>query len=180
MDTTKLPKAPCVGENVVWYPHGDIKQAPFAATVVSRLNDECVTLYTLSATGRREPMLNVKHVYHPDHNNSPIGVKRWGAWDLIGAHEKREREIKEQEESRREQAIKEAEKNAHVEVITSVDPDEDEMRIIRYAREHKGDAGRAQAVAERIGAGMTHQRVNAILRKFPHFLNGELTINNNA
>ena len=26
-----LPKAPCVGENVVWFPHGDIKQEPFAA-----------------------------------------------------------------------------------------------------------------------------------------------------
>ena len=78
MDNNRLPKSPCIGDSVVWYPHGDINQEPFAATVVARLNDECITLYTLSPTGRREPMLNVKHVRHPDHDHSPQGVKRWG------------------------------------------------------------------------------------------------------
>ena len=177
---SNLPVAPCIGENVLWYPHGDINQEPFAATVVSRLSDECITLYTLSPTGRREPMLNVKHVNHPDHDYSPQGVKRWGAWDLVGAHEERVKKKAEEEELRRKKALEDAESTAKVEVITSVDPDEDEMRIIKFAREHKGEAGRAQAVAERIGAGMTHQRVNAILRKYPHFLNGELTTSNDA
>ena len=179
MKNNDLPAAPCVGENLVWYPHGDINQEPFAATVVSRLNAESITLYTLSPTGRREPMLNVKHVFHPDHDQSPQGVKRWGAWDLIGAHEERVKIKTEEEEQRRKTAIAEAEATAKVQVITTVDPDEDEMRIIKYAREHKGEAGRAQAVAERIGAGMTHQRVNAILRKYPHHINGELTTSNN-
>jgi len=175
-----LPTAPCIGENVVWYPHGDINQEPFAATVVSRLNEECITLYTLSPTGRREPMLNVKHINHPDHDQSPQGVKRWGAWDLVGEHEKRIALIKSTEDIRKEKALKDAENLARVEVVTSVEPDEDEMRIIKFAREHKDEAGRAQAVAERIGAGMTHQRVNAILRKYPHYLNGELTASNKA
>ena len=100
-----LPKAPCVGENVVWFPHGDIKQEPFAATVTARMNDDCITLYTLSPTGRREPMLNVKHVSHPDHKISPQGLKRWGAWDLVGEHEKRKSA---------EMAIKDAEKKKAV------------------------------------------------------------------
>ena len=79
----ELPKAPCIGENVVWFPHGDTNQEPFAATVTARMNDKCITLYTLSPTGRREPMLNVKHVNHPDHESSPQGLKRWGAWDFL-------------------------------------------------------------------------------------------------
>ena len=53
-------------------------------------------------------------------------------------------------------------------------PDEDELVIIRLAREFGDSPGRAQTVADKIGAGMTHQRVNAILRKFPHFLSGPL------
>ena len=102
-----------------------------------------------------------------------------GRGDLVGTHEKRVEDIKEEEKHRRKKAMEDAETTIKVEVVTSIDPDEDEMRIIKFAREHKGEAGRAQAVAERIGAGMTHQRVNAILRKYPHYLMGELTTSNN-
>ena len=53
-------------------------------------------------------------------------------------------------------------------------PDEQEMLIIKLCREMGDVSGRAQAVAEKIGGGMTHQRVNAVLRKFPHFLSGPI------
>ena len=168
------PKAPCIGENVVWYPHGDMNQKPFSATVVDRLSDECITLYTLSPTGRREPMLNVKHISHPDHSNSPQGVKRWGAWDLVGEYEKRHAKEKVESEKKKALALEEAEKSIRVEVDTLNNPDEQEMLIIRLSRDLGETPGRAQQVADKIGAGMTHQRVNAVLRKFPHFLSGPL------
>ena len=169
-----LPKAPCIGENVVWYPHGDLNQKPYSATVVDRISDECLTIYTLSPTGRREPMLNVKHVSHPDHDHSPQGMKRWGAWDLVGEYEKRIKQEKASQEKVKAIALKEAEENIHVEVDMMNNPDEQEMLIIRFSREMGEEPGRAQIVADKIGAGMTHQRVNAVLRKFPHYLNGEL------
>ena len=169
-----LPKAPCVGENVVWYPHGDINQTPHAAPVTARLRDECVTVYTLSPTGRREPMLNIRHVDHPYYDEHKIPLKRWGAWDVVGAHEKREIERKELAERKRAESLEEAERNIPVAVELMTNPDEDEMRIIRLARELGESPGRAQAVADKIGAGMTHQRVNAILRKYPHYLSGSL------
>ena len=59
-------------------------------------------------------------------------------------------------------------------VETMTNPDESEMLIIRLSRELGDSPGRAQSVADKIGAGMTHQRVNAILRKFPHYLDGPL------
>ena len=169
-----LPKATSIGDSVIWYPHGDINQKPFAATVVDRINDECITLYTLSPTGRREPMLNVKHVMHPSHEGSPQGLKRWGAWDLIGTYEKRQEEIKKQNDEIREKSREEAEKNSHIVVNMFTEPDEDEMRIIKFSRELGDAPGRAQQVADKIGADMTHQRVNAVLRKYPHLLKGEL------
>tara|TARA_R100000655_G_scaffold50642_5_gene88256 strand:+ start:1173 stop:1721 length:549 start_codon:yes stop_codon:yes gene_type:complete len=169
-----LPKAPCVGENVVWFPHGDINQEPFAATVTSRINDDCITLYTLSPTGRREPMLNVKHVSHPDHDHSPQGLKRWGAWDLVGEHEKRKQKNEEQSLAKKAMALKEAENHLRVETEQYENPDEQEMVIIRISRELGDTPGRAQQVADKIGAGMTHQRVNSVLRKFQHLLKGEL------
>ena len=169
-----MPKAPCIGENVVWYPHGDMNQKPFSATVVDRLSDECITLYTLSPTGRREPMLNVKHVTHPDHDHSPQGMKRWGAWDLVGEYEKRIEKEKEESDKKRALALEEAEKSIRVEVDRMNNPDEQEMLILRLSRDLEDAPGRAQQVADKIGAGMTHQRVNAVLRKFPHFLNGQL------
>jgi len=169
-----LPKAPCIGENVVWYPHGDMNQKPFSATVVDRLSDECITLYTLSPTGRREPMLNVKHVSHPDHDHSPQGMRRWGAWDLVGEYEKRIEEEASLMERKKALALEEAEKSIRVEVDTMNNPDEQEMLIIRLSRDLGDTPGRAQQVADKIGAGMTHQRVNAVLRKFPHFLSGNL------
>tara|TARA_E500000331_G_scaffold179733_1_gene173116 strand:+ start:1293 stop:1841 length:549 start_codon:yes stop_codon:yes gene_type:complete len=169
-----LPKAPCVGENVVWYPHGNTNQEPFAATVTARLSNECITLYTLSPTGRREPMLNVKHVDHPDHLNSPQGLKRWGAWDLVGEHEKRIEKENAEKEIKRKEALKAAEENIQVEVDTMNNPDEQEMLIIRLSRELGDTPSRAKKVADKVGAGMSHQRVNAVLRKFPHFLNGNL------
>ena len=169
-----LPKAPCVGESVVWYPHGDIDQEPFAATVVSRLSDDCITLYTLSPTGRREPMLNVKHVNHPDHDRAPQGVKRWGAWDLVGEHEKRKELNSLGEDKRRKEAMRLAEKSVTIDPEFNSNPDEDEMLIIRLSRELGDMAGRAQVVADKIGAGVTHQRVNSVLRDYPHLLSGEL------
>ena len=168
------PKAPCVGENVVWYPHGDINQEPFAATVTSRINDDCITLYTLSPTGRREPMLNVKHFNHPDHKTAPAGLKRWGAWDLVGEHEKRKELEEKDRKEKKAIALKEAENKLQVNVEKYANPDEQEMLIIRLSREHGDTPSRAQKVADKIGGKMTHQRVNAVLRKFPHFLNGEL------
>jgi len=169
-----LPKAPCVGENVVWYPHGDTNQEPHAATVTSRLSDECITLYTLSPTGRREPMLNVRHVDSPFHATSPQGLKRWGAWDLVGEHEKRKELEDRRKEKMREAAMRKAEETLHIDPDFANSPDDDEMTIIRLSRELGEVAGRAQQVADRIGAGVTHQRVNAVLRKFPHLLSGEL------
>ena len=169
-----MPKAPFIGENVVWYPHGNLNQKPFAATVVDRLNDECITLYTLSSTGRREPMLNVKHISHPDHEHSPQGAKRWGAWDLTGEYEKRIEKENAEKEKKRKAALKIAEENIQVEVDTMNNPDEQETLIIRLSRDLKDSPGRAQQVADKVGAGMTHQRVNAVLRKFPHFLSGKL------
>lgn len=169
-----LPKSPCVGENVVWFPHGDTNQEPFAATVTSRINDDCITLYTLSPTGRREPMLNVKHVTHPDHDHSPQGLKRWGAWDLIGEHEKRKQEIKEQKLVKKAKALKEAEKPLRVDMEEYENPDEQEMIVIQLSRGLSESPGRAKQVADKIGSGMTHQRVNSILRKFPHLLKGEM------
>lgn len=169
-----LPKSPCVGENVVWFPHGDTNQTPFAATVTARINDECITVFTLSPTGRREPMLNIRHVDHPYHENHPIPLKRWGAWDLVGEHEKREEKKKQLQEEKRQEALELAEKNVHVDVELMHNPDDDEMVIIRFSRELGDVPGRAQLVADKIGAGMTHQRVNAVLRKYPHFLSGPL------
>ena len=128
------PKSPCVGENVVWYPHGNTNQEPFAATVTARLSDECITLYTLSPTGRREPMLNVKHVNHPDHINAPQGLKRWGAWDLIGEHEERKKKKLEIKEAEHRKAINEAGKTDNLAVDAYSDPDEDELRIINCER----------------------------------------------
>ena len=75
---------------------------------------------------------------------------------------------------KRKSALKIAEENIQVEVDTMNNPDEQEMLIIRLSRDLKDSPGRAQQVADKVGAGMTHQRVNAVLRKFPHFLNGEL------
>ena len=161
------PKAPCVGENVVWYPHGDINQEPFAAIVVSRLNENCITLYTLSPSGRMEPKLNVKHVNNPDHENSPEGLRRWGSWDLIGEHEKR----KEASEKRREESLKASKDKAIEKVSVSPnigdEPDEIEKLVIDMSAEMGDIPGRAALVAEKIKGGMTHQRVNAILRRFP-------------
>jgi len=168
-----LPIAPCVGENVVWYPHGDINQEPHAATVTQRMNDECITLYTLSPTGRREPMLNVRHINSPFHDSSPHGL-RWGAWDLVGEHEKRVAEEKEMEEARRKEARDLAEDNISISVDIGATPDENDMIIIRFAREFGEVPGRAQLIADKIGADMTHQRVNAVLRKFPGLLSGVL------
>lgn len=166
------PKAPCVGENVVWYPHGDLNQEPFAATIVSRLSDECVTLYTLSPTGRREPKINVKHVSNHTADHALI---RWGAWDLIGEHEKRmaaEQEILEKEKaSSPDEAI-----NNITAIEDSDEPDENEMLIINMARDMGDMPGRAQAIATKIGGGMTHQRVNATLRRFPKYLDGPLPL----
>ena len=153
-----LPKAPCIGENVVWYPHGNTNQKPFSATVVDRLNDDCITLYTLSPTGRREPMLNVKHISHPDHEHSPQGVKRWGAWDLVGEYEKRVEEESAKAQEKKALALKKAEENIRVEVDTMNNPDEQEMLIIRLSRDLGESPGRAQQVADKVGAGMTHQR----------------------
>ena len=169
-----LPKSPCIGENVLWYPHGDTGQAPFAATVTARINDECITVFTLSPTGRREPMLNVRHVDHPYYIDHPAPLKRWGAWDVIGSHEKRLEEAARLAEEKRESSLREAEKSMDVVVETMTNPDESEMLIIRLSRELGDSPGRAQSVADKIGAGMTHQRVNAILRKFPHYLDGPL------
>ena len=169
-----IPVAPFVGDSVVWFPHGDINQEPFAATVTSRLSDECITIYTLSPTGRREPMLNVKHVNHPDHESAPQGLKRWGAWDLVGDHEKRKSAEREKAEKEREKAVKEAEKTEHIDPDYSNNPDEIESTMIRMAREMGDTPGRAAAIAEKMGAGMTHQRVNSVLRRFPHMLNGPI------
>jgi len=169
-----LPKTPCVGENVVWFPHGNTNQEPFAATVTSRINDECITIYTLSPTGRREPMLNVKHVDHPDHVSSPQGLKRWGAWDLVGEHEKRKKEIEKKKLEKQAMALKEAEEHLQLDSDEYSNPDEQEMVIIRLSRKLGDTPGRAQQVADKIGGGMTHQRVNSVLRKFEHFLKGEL------
>ena len=160
------PKAPCVGENVVWYPHGDINQEPFAATIVSRLSDECVTLYTLSPTGRREPKINVKYI---GNESSDHALVRWGSWDLVGEHEKRvaaDQKILEQKRaSAQDNAIN------HITSVESDDePDENEMMVINMAREMGDIPGRAQAIATKIGGGMTHQRVNAILRRFSGYL----------
>ena len=158
----------------MWFPHGDINQEPFAATVTSRINDDCITLYTLSPTGRREPMLNVKHISHPDHDHSPQGLKRWGAWDLIGEHEKRKKEIEKEKLEKKAMALKDAEKHIKPDAEEYENPDEQEMIIIQLSRELGDSPGRAQQVADKIGAGMTHQRVNSVLRKFTHLLNGEL------
>ena len=169
-----MPKAPCVGENVLWYPHGDVNQAPFAATITQRMSDECITVFTLSPTGRREPMLNIRHVSHPYYNDHKTPLRRWGAWDVIGSHERRVEEREAAAVEKRARAIKEAEENLPIVVDILDNPDEDELVIIRLAREFGDSPGRAQTVADKIGAGMTHQRVNAILRKFPHFLSGPL------
>ena len=169
-----FPKAPCVGENLVWYPHGDTNQSPFAATVVQRFSDQSVTICTLSPTGKRDVWLNVKHVNHPDHETAPEGVRRWGAWDLIGQYEEKISIEEHDREVKRELARVEAEKSMSIDTDVISDPDEDEMRIIKFSREMGDIPGRAQLVADKIGAEMTHQRVNAVLRKFPHLLNGEL------
>jgi hypothetical protein len=169
-----LPKAPCVGENVVWYPHGNIDMEPFAATVTSRINDECITLYTLSPTGRREPMLNVKHIDHPDHKNNPMGTRRWGAWDFVGEHEKRKKVSDEYKEKQRKKSLELAEENMVVDADYHTNPDDNEMIIIKFARECGDEPGRAVKIADKISAGMTYQRVNAVLRKFPHLLTGNL------
>ena len=169
-----LPKAPCIGENVLWYPHGDVDQSPFAATVTQRTSDECITLFTLSPTGRSEPMLNVRHVNHPYHIDHKAPLRRWGAWDIIGSHEKRLDALAEAARIEKEKSLEEAEKNIPVVVETMENPDENELLIVRLARELGDSPGRAQSIADKIGAGMTHQRVNAILRKFPHFLSGPL------
>jgi len=161
------PKAPPIGSPVVWYPHGDTNQEPFAATVVSRLNADCITLYTLSPTGRREPMLNVKHVSNPDHDNSPQGLVRWGAWDVVGSHEER----KEKSENRIKEKRKESQEMAIAGAITGSghddEPDEIEDMVVGIAKEMGEIPGRAQLIAQKIKGGMTHQRVNSILRKFP-------------
>ena len=166
------PKAPCVGENVVWYPHGDLNQEPFAATIVGRLSDECVTLYTLSPTGRREPKINVRHI---NNETSEHALIRWGAWDLVGEHEKRVAAEQEAVEKERMLAPDRA-----VENITAIEegdePDENEMLIVNMAREMGDVPGRAQAIATKIGGGMTHQRVNATLRRFPKYLDGPLPL----
>ena len=171
-----LPKAPCIGETCVWYPHGDITQEPFAATVVSRLNNSCVTLYTLSPTGRREPMLNVKHVNHPDHENSPQGKIRWGAWDLVGEHEKRMDAINKDLEEKRKKSQEEAINNVSSTSLDNDSPDEIELKIITLSRELGDIPGRAKTVAEKMGGNVTHQRVNAILRKYEHLMVGELPL----
>jgi len=168
------PKAPFVGENLVWYPHGDVNQAPHAATVTARMSDECITVYTLSPTGRREPMLNIRHINHPYYVEHKIPLKRWGAWDVIGAHEERVKGMERISAEKKSRSLMEAEKNIPVTVETMTNPDEDEMRVIKISRELGESPGRAQSVADRIGAGMTHQRVNAILRKYPHFLTGDI------
>ena len=120
----EIPDAPSVGDPVVWFPHGDIDQEPFAATVTSRLSDDCITLYTLSPTGRREPMLNVKHINHPDHESAPQGLKRWGAWDLVGEHEKRKKTAASKVELQRKEAIEKAGEMEHIDPDYSNAPDE--------------------------------------------------------
>lgn len=171
---SKYPKAPCVGEAVVWFPHGDTNQEPFAATIVSRLDDECITLYTLSPTGRREPMLNVKHVDNPSHDMSPQGLIRWGAWDLVGMHEERMSKMKDEADKSRA----EAQIQALDSIITedSESPDEIELQVIEISRELGEVPGRAQIVADKLGGSMTHQRVNSILRRFSRYLVGELPL----
>ena len=164
------PKAPCVGNNVVWYPHGDIAQKPFAATIVDRLNDECITIYTLSPTGRMEPKLNVKHISHPDHDHSPQGLLRWGSWGVIGAHEKGEAGA----EKKKMDSMAKSKDEAIEKVITGIgiedEPDEIEQSIIDMAQEIGDIPGRARLIADKLKGGMTHQRVNAILRRFPSHL----------
>ena len=169
------PKAPCVGEMCVWFPHGDITQEPFAATVVSRLSDECITLYTLSPTGRREPMLNVKHISHPDHDSAPQGKIRWGAWDLVGKHEERQREIRKITDEKRKKSQEQAIENLVI-AKDSDSPDETELKIIQFSRELGDVPGRAKLVAEKMGGNVTHQRVNAILRRYEHLMIGELPL----
>ena len=164
------PKTPPVGSSVVWYPHGDTNQEPFAATVVSRLNDDCITLYTLSPTGRREPMLNVKHVSNPDHDHSPQGLKRWGAWDVVGAHEERKIKSEERLKERREKSQKMAVAGAIIGASPDDDPDEIEQMVIDMAKEMGEIPGRAQLIAQKVKGGMNHQRVNAILRKYAKLL----------
>ncbi len=166
------PKAPCVGENVVWYPHGQINQEPFAATIVSRLSDECITLYTLSPTGRREPKINVKHI---NNETSDHALVRWGAWDLVGEHEKRVASSQEMIEKERASAPDNAIKNMG-DVESDDEPDENEMLVINMARDMGDMPGKAQAIATKIGGGMTHQRVNAVLRRFSRYLKGELPL----
>ena len=170
-----LPKSPCIGEACVWYPHGDINQEPFAATVVSRLSDECVTLYTLSPTGRREPMLNVKHVNHPDHNDLPQGRIRWGAWDVVGVHEGRVRQKKEMVERERRKSQEIAIENMIIDKDSDA-PDEIELKVIQHARDFGEVPSRAKLVADKMGGKMTHQRVNAIIRRFEHLMIGELPL----
>lgn len=169
------PKAPPIGSSVVWYPHGDINQEPFAATVVSRINDECITLYTLSASGRREPMLNVKHVNNPDHGKSPQGLKRWGAWDVVGEHEKRKAAQEEINQRKREESQKEAIAGTITAIGLDNEPDEIEKTVIDMAVDMGEIPGRAQLIADKIKGGMTHQRVNAILRKFPSYMSESVT-----
>jgi len=170
-----IPDAPNIGDPVVWFPHGDVNQEPFAATVTARMNSDCITLYTLSPTGRREPMLNVKHVDHPDHEKSPQGLKRWGAWDIVGEHEKRKESASAEAEERKREAVEEAGKVEHIDTDYSDSPDEIESTMIRLARELGDSPGRAAEIAQRIGSGMTHQRVNSVLRRFPHMLTGPIT-----
>ena len=170
------PKAPPVGSSVVWYPHGDTNQEPFAATVVSRLSDDCITLYTLSSTGRREPMLNVKHVLNPDHDNSPQGLKRWGAWDVVGAHEERKEAAEKRLQEKRAESKKAAIAGSIVATSHDDEPDEIEQTIIDMAKDMGEIPGRAQLIAQKLKGGMNHQRVNAVLRRFSKLLAEETAL----
>ena len=59
-------------------------------------------------------------------------------------------------------------------VITGIgiedEPDEIEQSIIDMAQEIGDIPGRARLIADKLKGGMTHQRVNAILRRFPSHL----------
>ena len=120
-------------------------------------------------------MLNVKHVDHPDHEDSPQGKIRWGAWDFVGKHEERQREINRLADEKRKKSQEQAMENMVI-VKETDNPDEIELKIIQFARELGDVPGRAKLVAEKMGGNVTHQRVNAILRKYEHLMVGELPL----
>jgi hypothetical protein len=150
---------PCVGQTVVWYPHADINQDPYAA-IVTEVKIEGVFVIYKFPKGGGVPIreTNVHHVDDQRLKDSPQVANRYGGWDTIQKAEERRWHAEEAavERKERQRASEEARlKEKEAEVLTN--PDE----RIRILNERGFDA---EAIANELGRNLwSPEQVNKVL-----------------